>query len=726
MADIKNIVFEYLAHRHIDLMPPDVAERYEDYQKNSSFTGHMSTWNTKYYGQPLAVLTTTLTDNDDWEKLYDSCQKSFQKLYENKNHKVGIGSDYNPATKGFIDKWFGTNPNKTFTISKATSETKDTFIALADLLETKSVALKPFITRNVSQVFEDTTYEKFLSDLKAGKYDEDISFRQKVQSVIEYIQYAAPQPGVTEEPDLDKWPRKVGYHINGAGEIEHDHDCLKFIMGNSNVVPPVAPKISLNPNDWYKIPEYDRHVQRFKTDYVKLFDELLSNNTFRSKFLEQAEDPIKSALETAIKDTDYDNKESDDYVPEKLTDSKNWQQRIKKWANDTYENHLRRFTNPSRGTRLYFSPHSQNIMKAFDKAGIKPTDGLEGILAKKDDAKLKNVINEDKNTAKHFDWFVSKMEELKAETPDDFEGALRDGIHLQRLVINLIIKTAKECETDAGAKNKAMTALEVLSVAKYGLSSSRTLNKLNEATKDLSIFSDKDLSWNKNEGIQFITKAADATAKLAIRGVGLAATGIRNFISHRRTKIGNDISKYENLDSAYKKWQKNDTDRHNALVNNNTIRHIDDIISDMNNPGRAIGMTPWGVEYKTTVQINPDNIETVKADLEAAKSAGLAVVAPYGCPVADLENDVFLLEDAVERKGHETNWRDENSDVIHDLVAYWDMLETTSKTHAFTLGSMKLKRDAMLKNFHLTKHTSPAQQQAWDFINNQYGSLRTS
>ena len=130
-----------------------------------------------------------------------------------------------------------------------------------------------------------------------------------------------------------------------------------------------GPTATLNsdPDNWYEILDLKKHIEWFQTDYVKLFDEILTNSVIRAKFLEKAEDPIAVALQTAITDTDYENKESDDFVPVKLTDSKNWYQRLKKWKNDTYENYFRRFTNPSRGTRLFFSPHSQNIIKGFDK-----------------------------------------------------------------------------------------------------------------------------------------------------------------------------------------------------------------------------------------------------------------------------------------------------------------------------------------------------------------------
>ncbi|MCQ2562477.1 MAG: hypothetical protein MJ158_02600 [Alphaproteobacteria bacterium] len=699
MTDLKNTLFEYLAHRHIDLMPADVAERFEDYNNNSTFNGHMRTWSTRYYGQPIVSLTTTITNNDDWKKIYKACQFAFQTMYENKNHSVGIGSDYNPATKDFIDRWFGTNPNKTFTMSKATQDTEDTFTALENFLTTNSIALKPIFIKNIPQVFGETTYEKFVQDLRGKKYNTEPKFRSKVQSVIEYIQYAAPKEGNTEEPDGKDWPRRVGYTMTTGTPpvITHTHGgVLEYILGAPYAIPPLNPKIESNPDDWYEIQDLDLHVNNFKTDYAQLFDELLINSTFRTKFLEYAKSPIKEALETAIKDTDYENKESDDYVPAKLTDSKNWQQRLKKWSDDTYENHFRRFVEFGRGTRLFFSAHTQNIMKSFDKVGIKPTDGLEGILAKKDDAKLRNVINTDPTTRKHFDWFVKKMEELKQETPDDFEGALRDGTHLRNLVINLIIKTSKECESDKGAKDKAMTALEVLSVAKYGLLSSRTLNNLKETTKDLNMLSDDKLSWNKNEGLQFVTKAMDATARFAINGIGTIATGIRNFVSHRRTKLGKYIGKYSQLNDAYKKWQEEDNERHNNLIDSNVAHDVMSILADLDNPAR-----PITGRYKTNIQINADTIDGIKTALETARAtlgATTVTIAGHTYNIEDLENDVSLFEDASDRNSHEEKWREEHPDVMHDLVAHWDMLESTLKTHAFSLGSMKLKRKNMLLN----------------------------
>lgn len=721
MAELKQTLFTYLAHRHIDLMPPDVADRFDDYRKNSSFIGHMKDWNEKYYGadNPIQPLETAMPPTDpnfeeDWKKLYYSCQKTLQSMYENKKHSVGISSDYNPATQGFIDRWFG-DDTKTFTYATATSESAGVFKDLATFLKSNPELTSRF-TKNLPHIFEtDKDFEKFCSKLEKEEYNKDPAFKEKLRAVIQYIRDYGPESGSDEHQDTRLWPRGVGYTMGSTAPGSYP-----VIQLGSTLESIKGPTATLNsdPDNWYEILDLKKHIEWFQTDYVKLFDEILTNSVIRAKFLEKAEDPIAVALQTAITDTDYENKESDDFVPVKLTDSKNWYQRLKKWKNDTYENYFRRFTNPSRGTRLFFSPHSQNIIKGFDKAGIKPTDGLDGILQKKDDAKLKNIIGSDPNTRKHFDWFTKKLEELKKETPDDFEGALRDGSHLQKLVINIIIMASKDKKMD-----EAMTALEVLSVAKYGLLCSRTFNKIQEATKDLKILSDDKLSFNKGP-VKDFTKAIDNLVGLTIRGVATGATCLRNFVSHRRTKIDRYIGKYKNLNERYKQWQQEDQADHQKQQNSNAVHKVETILADLDNPLRSLTSTP----YKTQVQINKDNIGaddkpgTIKGILKAAHDAvpphtSVTVPGvPTPVPVDLLQDDVDLYDDAHDRLEKDTQWRDKNPDIIRNLVAYWNFLETATKTHSFSLGNMKLKRDNMLKNFNLKKKTSEAQKKAWEYI----------
>lgn len=728
MAEMKQALFDYLAQRHFDLMPAAVMARFEDYMDKGSFTGNMKKWSTDHYGKPLKMLdNTTIPDADDWKRLYMSCQKAFQAMDKAKSYDTGYGSPYNPDTNAFIGRWFSNDGTKLFTKSKATNDTETILHDLGIFLENNASKLKSILTTNYlkDSVFNDISYENFCKSLKDKKFNDNIEFRSKVQAIVEYIRGHIVQDS-TESPE--GWPPNLGYNrippVPPATEptVDVTDPTLKSVVGIG------ATNLDLDPENWYEIGDIDTRIAQFKDggDYKTLFDELLTNSTFRQKFLEKvpADSAIKQALEDAIARTDYENKESDNYVPPKPTDKKNLIQTIKKWKNDTYENHFRRFFDHNRGARVFYSPIPQNIMKAFDKAGLKPTDGLQGILDKKEDAKLKEVINEDPQTKKHFDWFTKQLETIKSEMPDAFEGALRNG-HQLRAVVMRIIATTKPAD-----KEKAKTALEVLSVAKYGLSCSRTLDVLREATKDMSILSDKDLSWNKNEGIRFVTKAMDKAAGLAIRGVGRIATGVHNFIQHRRTKINNDISKYKDLDSAYKKWRKNDADALHQQRDSNTQYDVAGKLAELNNPARAIA-----APYETNVQINDalmgteDTPGPLRAAITAAETASLPnVIDPStgaAVPLDKLKKDVTLYEEVTRRQKLETpkGWRESNPDVMGELIEYWNKMETYRVTHTFELGSMKVKRENMLRGWN--NKTSEAQ----NLVNNWMaarGPIRTS
>ena len=278
-------------------------------------------------------------------------------------------------------------------------------------------------------------------------------------------------------------------------------------------------------------------------------------------------------------------------------------------------------------------------------------------------------------------------------------------------------------------KEKAKTALEVLSVAKYGLTCSRTFDNLKEVTKDMSILSDDKLSWNKNEGIKFVTKALDKTAGLAIRGIGLAATGLHNFIQHRRTKIGKNIGKYKDLNDAYEKWKEKDTLAESRVAGSNTAYNVAAKLADLENTTR-----PTTGAYQTNVKINDTEMGTedapgpLRTAINNAVEAGATdVTLPGGgtVPLDKLQHDVAIYEEATERKKLETHegWRKANPDVISELVNYWDKMETYTKTHSFMLGSMKAKRDKMLKGWN--DKESKAQQLAKMWAT-EYGTLRTA
>ena len=712
MADLKNKLFNYLAQRHFDLMSPEQRARFDDYAKNEDFQGNMKHWYQNYKDSSTPDLANDIgtgenLTGDEWNNLYDAYQEVFQRMNDAKDPEIGFASDYNKPVKDFIKDWFG--PGKVFVPSQARS-TIDLMLFqdgydpattppthaptrnLADFLDdaTNKAALKPIFTNKnnstLKEVFSTITYEDFVKGLRNQQYNSDTKFREKLETVIYYISQKMPKPGY-DKPDPTEWPANIGYTTSRNGEVRTIDPILQNIFNHRDT------------SEWFHV--QTPNIQGFKDNYTKIFDVLLTNSKIREKFLAQAggNSIVTEPLLEAIKQTDYENKDSKDYLPPKYEDTKNWKQWLEDKLHDTYEDYFRKFVNPSRGTRIYFSPWSQDIIKAFDKEKIKPTDGLEGILAKKDniDKNLKTKTPKD-----HFKWFTDTLEKLQTGgKKKTVEGALRNGKQMRELASEII---AEAVLTTPAKIKEAKTALEILSVAKYGLMSSRTFSKIREATKNMTIVSDPKLSWNNNKGVAAISKVVDNMAGAMIQGTAAIAMAAHNFIQHRRTKINKHITQNKILDAAYKKWDEKDVEEE--------IRKAPDQLAELA-AGRG----------KSHLAINTGNIAAMKTTRDA--------MAP-GPAKENLSQDIALFEratrnqanstaelDAIHRRQSARGAGSTDKDPIQELVSYWNMLETTTKTHAFTLGSMSVKRRDFLNGF--TQNISEAQTTANAYRRNHGG-----
>lgn len=672
---LKQKLFDYFAQRHFDLMTPGVRARFDDYAKNEDFQGHMKHWKDNYVGATLPDLLATGTHQltpTEWEELYDAFQEAFQALDASKTPSVGFEGPYKKATLDFIKKYFG-DSSKTFTTTSATTATETVFRDLETFLRNNRGALEMPFKTNMQSIFKDDfTYDKLLSNLSSKKYNSNLKFRKQLESIIEYIDYYQNYPDPSYLPTAVPATGRAPITCN-LTPLDPDH------------------------SKWYAISNRSRHINQFKGDFSEIFDTLLTKSSVRSDFLSKASDKISDPLTKAIELTDYENKDSKDYVPEKYEDEKNWRQELEDWKNNTYEDYFRKFVNPSRGTRIYFSPWSQNIIKAFDKAKVKPTDGLEGILKNKDT--IAKNLKSSKTSSDHFKWFTDTIEKLQAAGMGKaVEGALRNGAQMRHLVSGLIAEAVKQ-----GKIKEAKTALEILSVAKYGLLSSRTLDAIRKA--DMTIFSDGKLSWNKNEGIKMVTSAVDKTARAAVIGVSATIVGINNFIQHRRTKIGNDIRNNKILNTAHKNWETENQQALQRKQDENTRLFVDDKLDHLAHGNGLSG-----------------RVIANEADLTNAETA-LAAMTPGTPGYNDLKADIDLYKDAKARKDAVDNWDNNHKDQYQELIAYWDMLESVSKTHSFTLGSISAKRKAYIKDF--ARGTSQAQNDFNAYLA-RYGSLRTA
>ena len=708
---LKQKLFDYFAQRHFDLMSPEQRARFDDFAKNADFQGHMSDWNKLFKGSLLpdlkngAVAGSGVTNehqltDEEWGDLYDAYQEAFQNMDIEKIPPIGFDSEYKKATKDFIAKWFGSFADgKVFIPKEATSVAENILSPatptsplapndhLADFLEAHQ-EFKTIFKRNLKETFSDISYKDFIEGLKNKRYNFDTKFRAKVIDVVEYIRDYGPREGY-QTPPRSQWPENVGYTSTDLGDGT-------FVV-NPGSIPTVINNIYTNSDTdkWFEIPAANRTtcIDRFKDKYTYIFDTLLKESKVREHFLAQTNKKIISEpLNEALRQTDYENKNSKDYLEPKYPDEKNWLQRLGDWKDDTYENYFRRFVEPARGSVKFNNPWTLNIMKAFDKVKIKPTDGLEGILAKKSDilAKLKSS----KTSSDHFEWFTKTIETLKnSGMGKAVEGALRNGNQLRQVAIGIITEAI---ESKPQKLAEAESALEILSVAKYGLLTSRTMDAINKT--DVNIFSDGKLSWNKNEGIQTVTKVVDRTIKTGIQAVGYAATGAYNFIQHRRTKIDRDIRNNPILKKAYDKWLGEDKKKI-------AQKKLDDANEALANLAAGHGKSRVTIKNAATLAAAESALAAVPTGTTTVTVAGIT------CSVENLQKYIDLYKQSIlDQLNANTEITNINNNDAHTasntekdpfarLIDYWNRLETFSKCHSFTLGSMKIKRDEYLKGY---------------------------
>lgn len=653
--DVKRFLFEYYRQRHFDLMPQETRARYDNYAKNKDFNGNMKWWAAELDGQPLPTL-----DPAKQQDLFNLLQSALQGMDADKKKY-----NHNKPVKDFITKWFGTF--KPFDLDKPVAGVDAAFAEIHRLLgnaTNKSAFARIF--KNNGFINDDFTYDDLLDGLASRKYNKNIKFRNSALQVADYIISNSPYYGVpnAQYQDASIWP--LGAHLQRADVFTS--------LGLPDDV-----------NDWFRA---NYNQPQFESIYPVILDELLRSETIRKEFAAyENSGKIVGQLNKAIEATDYENSESKDFVPPKAADEKNIVQTIQSWKDKTYESYLRKFVEMGRGTRLYFSPFSQEIIKAIDKEKIKPTDGIAGILNKKD-AILKRVTNSSPTAKKHFEWFAKTMAKINSLVPNAYNDALKGGRQLQAVVSQLIIAAVKE-----GKVAEAKTALELLAVCKYGLTTSKTMDAL--AKEELSIFSDKGLSWNKNEGMQFVTNMFDKTLKLGAQAVGRGIAATRNTVRTERSKFNNDIRKNSDLAAAYKQWEAEDQNRYNNEVNLNNTHNVDARLADL-----AAGRGRSGRV------IDASTIDAMQAALDAMT---------IGAPGYDeLKEDIEEFQAFSQRKDLVDNWRSQNKDNYHDLVAYWDLMMSAMKTHSFSLATLKVR-----KNFMKTKAKTLEQQ----YISG-YGNLR--
>ena len=452
-------------------------------------------------------------DDSEWEKMYNAFNDAFQSMYA-KRKSLEYPEPNEKALK-FLDRFFGdTAAVPLFSYTTASHEAENTIKDLYNLLTgPHGERLKQWFNSsdNRGQYFNDEfSWDDLIRGLNDKKYNKDPKFRQRMIDIAGAL-----------DNDMQRSDSVVRKIVGLAARL--DFSTIASGFENKTVSPD---KISL-----------------LKANYRELLTTLHKTPKVFEVFQPNDSSKISKSLNDARKFLDYNNPESKSYVPPKLKDDLTLPQRISKWWDDTYENYFEKYTR-ARGDHIFMSPYAKEICKAIDKEKIKPTDGLAKILESKD--AIKKRLSDSKNAPNHFEWFANTLNDLKDKMPKAFASALKDGTRMRAIVSQMILRAVRENKID-----EAKTALETLAVIRYGYTTSKIMDTFRKS--DLTIFSDKDLSINKNNpAMQFINNAMDRTIKFAFNAVGYGITAMGNAVRLSGAKFNGQYGRLGNAAATRK------------------------------------------------------------------------------------------------------------------------------------------------------------------------------
>lgn len=552
MANVKmgDFLLQYYMQRRFNTMPATVRAQFDVYAKSDDFRGNMKDWkkklmhadaggawheNTMPDSAPPPPHPDDLTGNmtmtdDEWEKLFKAFQNAFRKMSANADSFKD-----NAKATSFLREYFGHPATHLFANAVADPLTAEPLIqgAFKRFLEQNKNSLEIYC-KQWGLVDDKFSFSDLMSGIKSRKYNTDPAFQDKVKTIAQYINFYGNQSDFRESLGM-----APGERIPDFSNVEKGFD-------SGNITP--------------------NKLDYFKRNYKDLLNTLAGESKVYDVFKEYDSGKISKHLDAANGNVDYANKDSKDYVPPKRADELTAWQQLKENVSDTWSDYLDKYIK-LRGDRLYFSHSAKLIVKALTGAKFKPTDGLGKLLDSAGDIK-KNLMYKSPRAVDHFEWMTKTLGELKDTMPKAFAGALKNGGQMRALVSELIINAVRENKID-----EAKTMMEVLSVVKYGYTTSKIMDTLRADKELFTIFSDKDLSWNKNEGVKFVTNAMDKSIRFAFLTVGYAITIGGNAIRLNGSKFNGKTGRIKNAHDAW--VEKNEAARARAVAHRNTENAID-------------------------------------------------------------------------------------------------------------------------------------------------------
>lgn len=701
-------LLQYYMQLRFNNMPAEVRAQFDTYAKSDDFRGHMKDWkkNLMTDGEnnpmpdPTEVSGQWELSDDEWKKLFRAFQTAFRGMdADRKSFKD------NKDANEFLDEYFGAPDLKLFSNGVA-NDAADAQIQgdFKTFLTTYRQSLEIYF-KQWGLVDGDFSYSDLLDGIKSKKYNTTPAFQEKVKSVAQYLTFYARQPEFQTALGLQQ------QNIPDFQAIENGFDDK-----------------TINP----------QKLDYFKRNYRDLLDTLNKKSKVYDVFKAYDKGKISKPFDEAASKVDYGNRDSDDYVPPKRTDELTPWQQLSKNIGDTWSDYMGKYTK-FRGDRLYMSNAAKSIVKALDdkKVKMQPTDGLGKLVDNIDNIKS-NLLYKSPTAVKHFEWMGKTLKELKDTMPKAFAGALSHGGQMRAIVSEIIMRAVRD-----GKMDEAKTAMEVLSVIKYGYTTSKIMDALGK--EKLSIFSDGKLSWNKNEAVQFVTTAMDKSIKWAFMGIGYGITIAGNAYNLHGSKFNTDggkrmkdtLKNFNDKDAADRQHLQDlrDTDdaqrqaitdkldnmRNRGLnetnLDNAISKYRTDIATDQQNIDAQInGVT--GAQYATQDELNkvqqylyqlengivPAAAPTVsipqtQAQIDAlhqtaldkqTKQTQLDRKVKKRQEFSDGKNAIGMLSAQVQDRDQKlSEWDEKHQDKYRELMAYWDFLETGRDTHTGNLYSWR-------------------------------------
>ena len=556
---MNEFLLQYYKQLRFNHMPPAVRAQFDVYLKADDFRGHMKDWKKELMTNgadnpipdPTEVGGAWELSDDEWEKLFRAFQNAFRAMAADQD-----SFEVDSPEKKFLNEYFGDAETHLFSNSNATpaadAQIRGNF---KTFLESNRQVLEVAF-KHWGLTDGDFSYSDLMSGIQDKKYNTSPKLQKKIKDVAQYVAYYMRQPDFVNS------------------------------LPNARTNLPDFEKVEKGFDDDQIDPSKLDHLKR---NYRDLLDTLNEKSKVYSVFKTYDNGKISKPLDEAKEKVDYGNKESDDYVPPKRDDELTPWQQLSKNIGDTWSDYMDKYTK-FRGDRLYMSDSAKAIIKALDdkKVKMKPTDGL-GKLVENTDAIKTNLLYKSPTATNHFEWMAKTLKELQSTMPKAFNGALQNGRQMRALVSELIMTAVRD-----GKMDEAKSAMEVLSVIKYGYTTSKIMDALGK--ENLTVFSDGKLSWNKNQGVQFVTNAMDKSIKAAFMGIGYGITIVGNAYNLHGSKFNQATGRMKQAHDDF--VQANDDAKNRKIAE----RNIENPLAQQRIQAEQTVMTQTGITDATYAQ----------------------------------------------------------------------------------------------------------------------------